>query len=431
MLAGVLFLVLGLLPLLIVEPEVFQTAPGAGLMFYAKLAGFFAVASLMYGAVFSLLFASLKCAKEKVSAPSLILFVFPVLWVGAELVIRYFTFGFDWWLVGIPLIAAGPFREMAILGGVPILSLVVVLVGSLLYVVYSLRPLRQHVVTGIGLLASALAALFLYGVVLFQADTIEYPKHLPSVAILQPNVKFPEVYPVEGDAYYGPLIKEALTRNPEIIIFPAQILSPVTQGEEISKDLWVRLIGRSLVDSDVTVIFYIPIKTENGFIYQTMFAIRRGEVIGQYRKEVLFPVSDYRPAGFYRYLFGEPSYTISAFDGAFGKETNGLLTPDGFVAAAICNEPFSREKVRHVRELNSPILVVSGSDRPFLSSLIFNGTLRMARLRATEAHVWIFRAYKTGISAVIAPNGEVLYQLNRDERGIIFFGGESDGVKKF
>ena len=430
-LAGVLFLILGLPPLLVVESEVFQTAPAAGLMFYAELAGFFAVASLVYGGVFSLLFALLKFAKEKIPAPSLILFVFPVLWVGAELVIRYFTFGFDWWLVGIPLIASGPFRELAIWGGVPLLSLMVVLVGSLLYAAYSLRPLIRHVTISIGLLASALVALFLYGVLLFQADTIEYPEYLPSVAILQPNIKFPEAYPVEDDAYYGTLIREALTRNPEIIIFPAQILSTVTPGEEISKDLWVRLIGRSLVDSDVTVIFYIPIKTEDGFIYQTMFAIKRGEVVGQYRKEILFPVSDYRPAGFYKYLFGEPSYTISAFDRASSKETNGLLTPDGFIAAAICNELFSPEIVQRIRGLGAPILVVSGSDRPFLSDFIFNGTLRMTRLRATEADVWIFRAYKTGISAVIAPNGEVLYQLNRNERGIIFFGGGSDGVKKF
>ena len=428
---GVLFLILGLPPLLVVEPEVFQTAPAAGLMFYAELAGFFAVASLVYGGVFSLLFALLKCAKEKISTPSLILFVFPVLWVGAELVIRYFTFGFDWWLVGIPLIASGPFRELAIFGGVPVLSFIVVLSGSLLYAAYSLRPLIRHVTISIYLLASALVTLFLYGVILFQAKTIEYPKHLPSVAIIQPNIKFPDVNPAENDAYYGTLIREALTRNPEIIIFPAQILSTVTLGEKISRDLWVRLIGRSLVDTNVTVIFYIPIKTEIGFIYQIMFAIKRGEVIGQYRKEILFPVSDYRPAGFYKYLFGEPSYTISAFDKESSKEANGLLTPDGFMAAAICNEPFSREMVGRIRELGAPILVVSGSDRPFLSNLIFNGTLRMARLRATEADVWIFRAYKTGISAVIAPNGEVLYQLNRNERGMIFFGGESDGVEKF
>ncbi|KKR78737.1 MAG: Apolipoprotein N-acyltransferase [Microgenomates group bacterium GW2011_GWB1_40_9] len=431
MLAGALFLILGLPPLLVVESEVFQTAPAAGLMFYAGLAGFFAAASLVYGGVFGLLFALLKFAKEKISAPSLVLFVFPVLWVGAELVIRYFTFGFDWWLVGIPLIAAGPFRELATMGGVPVLSLVVVLSGSLLYAAYSFRPLIQRVTISICLLASALIAFFLYGIILFRVETIRYPEYLPPVAILQPNVKFPDVYPVENDAYYGTLIREALTRNPEIIIFPAQILSTVTLGEEISKDLWVRLIGRSLVDSNVTVIFYIPIKTEDGVTYQTMFAIKRGEVIGQYRKEVLFPVSDYRPAGFYKYLFGEPSYTISAFDKVSSKETNGLLTPDGFVTAAICNEPFSRETVRRIRRLGAPILVVSGSDRPFLSDLIFNGTLRMARLRATEADVWIFRAYKTGVSAVIAPNGEVLYRLNRNERGVIFFGEGDDGVKKF
>ena len=64
MLAGALFLILGLPPLLVVESEVFQTAPAAGLMFYAGLAGFFAAASLVYGGVFGLLFALLKFAKE-------------------------------------------------------------------------------------------------------------------------------------------------------------------------------------------------------------------------------------------------------------------------------------------------------------------------------------------------------------------------------
>lgn len=429
--AGVLFLILGLPPLLTIEPEVFQTAPAAGFMFYAELMSFFAVASLMYGGVFGLFFALLKFAKEKIPTPSLILFVFPVLWVGAELVIRYFTFGFDWWLIGIPLIASGPFRELAIFGGVPILSFIVVLSGGILYMVYNIRPLTKYAAISICLLVSALVTFFFYGVITFQADTIQYPAYLPSVAILQPNVKFPDAYPVEDDIHYGTLIREAFTRNPEVIIFPAQILSAVTLEEDISENFWVRLIGRSLISSDVTIIFYIPIKTESGSIYQTMFAIKGGEVIGQYRKEILFPVSDYRPAGFYKYLFGEPSYTISAFDRARSKEMNDLLTPDGFIAAAICNEPFSREMVGRIRRIGAPILVVSGSDRPFLSNLIFNGTLRMARLRATEAKVWIFRAYKTGISAVIAPNGEVLYQLNRNERGIIFFGGGSDGMKKF
>ena len=88
MFAGILFLILGLPPLLVVEPEVFQTAPAAGLMFYAELAGFFAVASLVYGGVFSLLFALLKFAKEKTSPPFLTLDMFPILRIGVELVIR-------------------------------------------------------------------------------------------------------------------------------------------------------------------------------------------------------------------------------------------------------------------------------------------------------------------------------------------------------
>ncbi|KKU52877.1 MAG: Apolipoprotein N-acyltransferase [Parcubacteria group bacterium GW2011_GWA2_47_10] len=430
---GTLFLLIGLPPLLDAESEVFGAATAFDPKLIARVLGIFAVAAGIFGGVFGIMFVALKLVARKIPHEPLILFVFPALWVVSELVIRVVTFGFDWWFVGIPLVAIGLFRELAgIFLGVPLLSFITVFSGSILYACCVFRPLTRIPLFYISLSLFGLIIFFLYGVMLHERISAEYPAGLPSVAIIQPNVKFPDTFPIERDENYGPLIKKALTRNVQTIIFSAQIVSPVTTESKLSKDFWTQTLGKTLIETDATVIFYIPVKTEGGIILQTMFALQHGEVVGKYKKEILFPVSDYRPGGFYKYLFDKPvGYSITPFVPADAAEKNGLLTPDGIFAAAICNEPFSPKFLNRIKRMGAPILVVSGSDRPFLSNFIFRGTLRMAQLRATEAHVWLFRAYKTGISAIISPGGDIVQRLNRGERGVIYFGEGAGFVEKF
>lgn len=423
-LLGILFLLVGLPPLLWVESAAYGDATGT-VVFIIGIIGFFAAVSIFYGSVFGLaLTLFLYLARWFPSQVSHLLW-FALIWVGAELILRVFTFGFDWWLVGVPLADAATLRQLANIGGVPLLSWYALEVGAVSFVLSKI-VLTQDFSKNFVLAALGVAALlggWGYGFGQYKKISLEKPSDL-RIALLQPNKKFPSVYPVEQDPDYGPLMKKALAKEADLVVFPAQIRAPLTKEQEISKSFWVKIFGKSFLESGVTVATYIPVETSLGN-FQTMYAIKDGQVEGTYQKEILFPVSDYLPRGFFGLLFPAPRYSITPHI-PNPDDKNGVLLADNAVGGVICNEPFSPRILERMARSGSKIILLLGSDRPFESNLIFQGTLRMARLRASQGRVWVLRAQKTGISAVIAPNGDISEQLGRNERGIIIW--SRDGI---
>lgn len=420
MFVGTLFLVGGLPPLLLVDSATFGEVTADFWVFASKIAAFFVLAAGIYGGLMGLLFVVLGFFGKRIPFSVLMPICLPILWAGMELPLRAFTFGFDWWLLGIPLIDSSVFRQLAVFGGVPFLSWFAATSGALLF--FSVRGLKTN-----RLLAPIATLLFLAvgtsaGAYLEQKYNEAPEPSWPSIAVLQTNVQYPAVFPVEDDPTYGPMIREAIEKGAESIVVSGEISPRVVREENLTEAFWAKLLGDRLIQEDVLFIFYLPVRRSSGEINQTMFALRKGEVEGTYHKEILFPVSDYSPPGFLGVLFeGQRKEPLTPYVRENNLDRNGTLTADGLVGAMICNESFVPATAGRIQGQEARIIILSGSDRPFATDQIYNGTLRMAQLRAAQTRRWILRAQKTGISAIIAPNGAIKGRIERDEKGILYF----------
>lgn len=385
-----------------------------------KLLLFFFLLTGMFGLVWGIAFASTRFALQRVSLSAVRSCIFPCIWVCCELVLRTVTFGFDWWFAGVALIEIPILRGIGAIGGAPMLSLYTLVAGGALYFLTT-EHLSTIYRSGVKLANIILvSAGLMYGVFVYhnvEKNAVVWPR----TAIVQTNTDFPEILPLDRDRIYGPLILKALLGSTDVVIFPGQITRRVIKREEITTQFWQDLLGRSLTDKQVLSVVYFPVEESTGLVYQTMFAVRKRKIEGEYKKEILFPVSDYMPSGFLTIIFTDAREYILQPYTADQFSSNGILTKDGIMGGLICNEAFTSRIVSRIVRQNVGIVVQSGSDKPFLSDDIFTGTLRMAQLRALQANVWWLRANKTGISAIISPRGDVLSSIDRNKRGILYF----------
>ncbi len=418
---GILYLLVGLPSLLFVTMTSYDHGKNFFLIF-GKVSLLFLILSGLFGFVWGAAFGCVGWIRRRTSRYVLAGIIFPCVWVSVEVLLRVFTFGFDWWFAGIALVESPLFRGIAVLGGAPLLSLYVMITGAAFYIfIHETWKVICRSGTMLTILLLSSAGL-IFGIVVHygRQEGVDI-KALPRMAILQTNVDFPASLPLESDSTYRQLVFKALHGGAMVIVFPGQILPRIIERDSLADSFWRKVLGNSLVDQDVLYVLYFPVREKNGMVYQTMFAIRKGKIEGEYKKETLFPVSDYAPPGVLGQLFADArEYSIDSYRASpFSK--NGILTREGSMGALICNEAFLPSIVSRIIRQGTGVIIQSGSDKPFISDAIFTGTLRMAQVRALQANVWWLRANKTGISAIISPAGDILAKLDRNKRGVLYF----------
>ena len=159
------------------------------------------------------------------------------------------------------------------------------------------------------------------------------------------------------------------------------------------------------------------LKEKNNAIHATLVAFQQKKIVGIYRKEALMPVSDYKPPGLIGLVFPPQLYgNVSAF-----ADDNKLFLPQWHAGALICDEVFIPKLAAARKKSGAQLLILSGNDAAFTSNLIAQETLRMTQLRAVENRIWIIRAGKTGISAIINPQGDIISSLSHRQRGLLMY----------
>lgn len=382
-----------------------------------KFSSLFLLGGIIWAGGIGLIFFIVAYAMR--SSGKFFLLVMPLLWVAWEVIFSwYITFGLVGWSLGKILVSSSWLRQSARIGGLEALSLLLVMTNVLILLAIEHTARHKKVPYGLlGLLALWLIPPLWYGYVTVHWWT-QNASPPARVGIFQPGVvRFPEKLPMTATSKFAPYYREISHARLNVLVFPGIISEKPLPRESISVKVLREIFGTLLDIPGLVIVFNAEKMEKNGIIYNTLFAVRQGEIIGTYRKQVLMPISDYTPKGSFNILTPSPSYgDVTAFTGE-----NGLFLSQFAVGALICDEVYVSHIARHNEYLGSKMLVMSSNDSAFESGAIFRETLRMTRLRAVESRQWIARAAKTGISAIIDPAGNVVSQLEKDQTGFLYF----------
>ncbi len=328
------------------------------------------------------------------------------LWVGQEALRDRLPFGgFPWGRLAFSQ-DASPLTPLAALGGAPLVTFAVALLGGALALLVT-RPSRR------GLLATGLPAL----VLVLAGLLLPTPAGGPTtrVAVVQGNVPrlgldaFAQRAAVlrnhvEATRRLAADVRAGRTPPPDLVVWPenASDLDPYTDPQAYA------LIDGAVRDVGVPVLVGAVVDGPGDKISNT--GIVWSPVTGPgatYVKQHPVPFGEYMP---FRALLRKVSSRVDLVprDFAAGNGTGLLQVGPATVGDVICFEVAYDHLVRDAVRAGGRLLVVQTNNATFGRSAQPAQQLAMGRLRAVEHGRAVLVAATSGISAVISPDGALV-----------------------
>ncbi|QSN61705.1 apolipoprotein N-acyltransferase [Caballeronia sp. M1242] len=347
-------------------------------------------------------------------------FAFASAWALGEWLRGLVFTGFPWLASGYAQVD-GPLSGFGAIAGVYGVAWVLALVAAcIVQAVVAFRGMRRRA------LAPALTALALIvaGMLLSLVQWTT-PANAPlDVRLLQGNVKQEMKFEQAGVDESLALYKRLITEKPADLIVTPETALPVLAVQV--PPAFASAI-RSFADSTNSSILFGAIGVTiqpNGRptdFTNSLFGITPGvNDVYRYDKHHLVPFGEFVPLGFHWFvnLMGIP----------LGDLARGPVTQRPFfvhnqpVAVDVCYEDiFGEEIARTLREQETPagILVNSTNLAWFGNTIALDQHLQIARMRSIETGRPTLRATNTGMTAVIAANGDVVSRLPTFATGVL------------
>lgn len=337
---------------------------------------------------------------------ALALAVSPFLWVAAEWVRGHLLGGFPWGALGYSQYQRLPVIQIAELGGVHAVSFVVLAVNAALAGCLVL-PWRR---AGAGL---ALAAGLTGATLAFGYARLGEPPRTGTVriAVIQPSIDQPLKFdPSHAATTLGiatSLTRQAGAERPDLIVWPETALPTALRRDqrvlatltELSRTLRVPLLIGS-IDVEAGT----PPRLRNSAFFLT----DRG-IVSRYDKIHLVPFGEFIPlSGVTGFVRGWAEFISELEPGSSAVVFQGPPAPLGVV---ICYEGIFPDLVREFVKGGARVIVNMTNDAWFGRTDGPWQHLAMYPFRAVEHRTAVVRAANTGVSALIAPSGQILRRL--------------------
>jgi apolipoprotein N-acyltransferase len=339
----------------------------------------------------------------------------PALWVTGEWLRGHLMGGFPWGLLGYSQQAQLPVIQIAELGGVYAVSLLIAAVNAALAGLLALGPPRAWP-------GAATAALLLAGSLAFGAHALAAPSGgagSVEIAVIQPSIeqtiKWDPARHAEIMDLYEQLTREAARSKPAAILWPETATTIFLRGdpallarlERLAADIGTPLLVGSIDRRD---------GPRGQFLNSAFFLTGQG-ITAKYDKIHLVPFGEYVPlAGLLGFIKGWAEF-ISEF-GAGDTETIVPL-PGAPFGTVICYEVIFPELFRGFVVRGASFMANITNDAWFGETSGPWQHLGTLPLRAVEHRVAIARAANTGISAFVEPTGRIAPMLPLLERGVL------------
>ncbi|RCH70690.1 apolipoprotein N-acyltransferase [Streptomyces sp. SDr-06] len=319
--------------------------------------------------------------------------VVPSGWLMVELVRSWQGLGGPWGLLGASQWEVTPALRLMSVGGVWLVSLLVVAVNTAVALGVALPPVRIAMVSALVVCALTTGAVWMW------APHMERDGHL-RVAVVQPGV-------IEnGDARFAR--SEALTRalagqHVDLVVWGE---SSVGQDLTARPDLAARIAALSRdLDADILVNVDARRSDKPGIFKSSVLVGPHGPTGQRYDKMRLVPFGEYIPA---RSLLGWATSVGKAAgeDRRRGTTPVVMTLPDAVrVGPLVCFESAFPDMSRHLVRGGAQVLIAQSSTSTFQDTWAPAQHASLGALRAAETGRPMVHATLTGISAVYGPDG--------------------------
>jgi apolipoprotein N-acyltransferase len=359
------------------------------------------------------------------------------IWVLAEALVARWPFGgFSWGEVGYALHDFAPARSVAALGGLPLVSFVVVALNAAM--VELLAP-RMHVDPSVARPARAVAAATIVGVVVVTGGASAFALrpiatgHL-RVAILQGNDLDRDLTKRELDDRYLPRshfqLASRLTGHYDLVVFPE---SSLDADPRKSPYLSSNLVATATRLHSAVLANAIADAPDGRALNLNLLYGPDGRLESTYAKRHLVPFGEYVPFRDELRFIHEIQQQIPR-DFAPGDRP-GLATVAGHrIAEVICFESAFGYEVRPLVKDGAQLIVVSTNNRSYRTSANSAQHVAIGQMRAAETGRPLVQAAISGISAFIDAHGNVhdpthLFQRTTDVATVTTTRGETPYVR--
>jgi apolipoprotein N-acyltransferase len=353
------------------------------------------------------------------------LFWSPSVWIGLEFIRAHLFTGFPWALLGHSQYNFLPIIQIAEITGVYGLSFLIVLFNQTLF-----RLLWPE---GLFLGWSrkwkeAVLVLFLLGLTLgFGYYSLSSQKEEDQqvqalrVAVIQGNIdqslKWDPAYQEETIRIYRDLSVEALSRAPELVIWP----ETAVPFYFLNENRFTPVLFQLTREGQTHLLFGSPAwgrqQGETRY-YNRAYLLNPQGRVAFYDKVHLVPFGEYIPLKRLLPFVGKMVQAIGDFSP--GPGSYGLAHPRGKIGVLICFETIFPELSRAYKKEGCRILINMTNDAWFGNTSAPYQHLSMLVFRAVENRVWIARAANTGFSAVIDSSGRIVKRVPLFQTGGIY-----------
>jgi apolipoprotein N-acyltransferase len=340
----------------------------------------------------------------------------PVVWVAIELARGTLFGGLPWFLVGYAQHDALRLIQIADLGGVWLVSLLVAFVNGAF--VDGRRGVRWAA-------AGAMAASFLYGAIRIETITLVDG---PKIAIVQPNIPQDlkldslsnERVALENYRKHVELTLRAAQEKPDLIVWPeAAVYAGLLwdpKRKEWTQDEWYRRVVAPSRETEIrTLIGLLVVEREFGrreraYTNSAVYVDGEGEISARFDKVHLVPFAEFVPFARTFPWIRDLTFKYS------GLKLEDMRPGEGFpvwevagmrFGAQICFEAIFPEISREIARKGALFTVNISNDGWFKASGELDQMQVMARFRSIENRMQVIRATNTGISSFIEPTGRV------------------------
>jgi apolipoprotein N-acyltransferase len=270
--------------------------------------------------------------------------------------------------------------------------------------------------TGLGLGGMLLGATLGFGV--WRLGEPPPPGEV-SVAIMQPSIE----QPTKFDPNLGPVVlqiyqeltRQAGAERPDLIVWPETAAPTVLRRDP---ELLGLLAGMSselrapLLVGSIDVLDGQPRRFTN-----TAFLVTDRGIVSRYDKIHLVPFGEYVPlSGVIGFVRGWAEFIADLEPGSLAAVFPGPPAPFGGV---ICYEGIFPDLFREFVNNGARVMVNMTNDGWFGRTSGPEQHLTMYPFRAVEHRIAVVRAANTGVSAFIAPSGQIVRHLGLFQRGVI------------
>ena len=335
----------------------------------------------------------------------------PVLWVGFEFLRGILLTGFPWTLIGYSQHANLIFIQSADLVGVYGIGALILFANAVFAnLIRAAWRLDFSLVSKRALIVFVLffAVNCGYGVWRLGGDLDRIDSPL-RVSLIQGNieqsVKWDPAYQLSTINRYLSLSKNAVQDGAQLLIWPESatpfyLQDPSPLSQRVRQ--FVSQSGRHLLTGSPAY-EYQPKGVR--YLNSSFLLSPEGNLLGRSDKVHLVPFGEYVPLS--RFLPFVNKLVTGIGDFSPGS-VEPIKMPEGNLGILVCYEGIFPELARQYVKAGSGLLVNVTNDAWFGHSSAPYQHLSMARFRAIENRRWLVRAANTGVSAVIAPSGEIV-----------------------